>query len=82
MVKTDFEFLGQMYYNGDVHIKTSIIRIGNSSYTTYHEAWQSGHLKAKGTALLVNYDFIQQKSMPIPDDIREKLEEYLEDCPE
>ncbi len=79
MVKTDFEFLGQMYYRDDVDIKTSIIKIGNSSYTTYHEAWQSGHLKAKGTAVLVNYDFIQQKSRPIPDDIRKKLEEHLDD---
>jgi acyl-CoA thioester hydrolase len=46
------------------------------SYTTYHEAWQSGHLKAKGTAVLVNYDFIQQKSRPIPEDVRKKLEDF------
>ena len=78
IVKTDFEFLGQMYYNGDVDIKTQVQKIGNTSFTTYHEAWQSGHIKAKGTAVLVHYDFIQQKSITIPSDIRKRLEENLE----
>jgi len=77
MVRTDFDFLGQMYYYGDVDIKTYITKIGKSSFTTGHEAWQNGHLKAKGTAVLVHYDYIDQKSRSIPKQIRELLQKHL-----
>ena len=77
MVRTDFDFLGQLYYDGDVDIKTYITKIGKSSFTTGHEAWQNGHLKAKGTAILVHYDYIDQKSRSIPKKIRTQLEKHL-----
>jgi acyl-CoA thioester hydrolase len=77
MVRTDFDFLGQMYYDGEVEIITYIIKIGKTSFTTGHEAWQNGHLKAKGTAVIVHYDYIDQKSQFIPKKIRKLLEEHL-----
>jgi acyl-CoA thioester hydrolase len=77
MVRTDFDFLGQIYYDGEVDIKTYITKIGKSSFTTSHEAWQNGHLKAKGTAVLVHYDYINQKSRSIPERIRTLLEKHL-----
>ncbi|KZX10173.1 acyl-CoA thioesterase [Methanobrevibacter curvatus] len=77
MARTDYDFLKQMYYGYDVEIRTYILKIGNSSFTVYHEAWQQGELKVKGTAVCVHFDFIEQKSKPIPEDIRKKLEEHL-----
>ena len=77
MLRTEYDFLGQIYYDGDVEIKNGILKIGNSSFTTYHEAWQNNELKAKGTSIVVHYDFIEQKSAPIPEDIRKKLENHL-----
>jgi acyl-CoA thioester hydrolase len=77
MVKTEFEFLKQMYYRSDVEIRSFIIKIGNSSFTTYHEAWQEGELRAKGQAVIVRYDFMERKTRPIPQEIREILEEHL-----
>ena len=41
------------------------------------EAWQDGQLKVKGTCVLVHFDFMEQKSVPIPDNIRLQLEEHL-----
>lgn len=82
MLKADYEYLAQMFYGKDVEIRTYVSRIGNSSFTTYHEAWQKGKLCAKGTATMVHFDFINQKSMPIPDDIRVKLEEHIVDFDE
>jgi acyl-CoA thioester hydrolase len=79
MVRTEFDFLGQMYYGSDVHIKTYISKIGNTSFITTHEAWQNGHLRAQGKAVLVHFDFIEQKSKSIPDTIRERLMEHLVD---
>lgn len=79
MVRTDFDFLGQMYYGCDVHIKTYISKIGNTSFVTAHEAWQNGHLRAQGKAVLVHFDFMEQKSKFIPDSIRKMLMEHLVD---
>ena len=61
----------------DVEVRSFITHIGNSSFTIGHEAWQDEKLKAKGKAVIVHYDFINQKSMPIPDTIRAQLEDHL-----
>jgi len=77
MVRTEFDFLGQMYYGSDVEIKSYITRIGNTSFTIGHEAWQNGELKAKGKAVIVHYNFLEEKSLPIPESIKKQLEEHL-----
>ncbi len=77
LVRTEFDYIGQMLYGHDVEIRSFITQIGNSSFTIGHEAWQGGELKAKGRAILVYFDFINQKSMPIPEEIRVQLKEHL-----
>ncbi|WP_292391820.1 acyl-CoA thioesterase [Methanosarcina sp. UBA5] len=77
LVRTEFDFLHQMYFRSDVEIRTFITRIGNSSFTVGHEAWQEGELKVKGQAVLVYYDFKLQKAMPLPDPIREILTAHM-----
>jgi acyl-CoA thioester hydrolase len=66
-----------MYFRSDVEIRTFIAKIGNSSFTVGHEAWQEGELKVRGQAVLVYYDFKLQKAMPLPDSIREILTEHM-----
>ena len=77
LVRTEFDYLGQMLYGTNVEIRSFITNIGNSSFIIGHEAWQEGKLKAKGKAVLVYFDFINQKSMPIPNEIRAELEDHL-----
>lgn len=77
LVRTEYDYLGQMFFDGEVEIRTYITKIGNSSFTIGHEAWQNDELKAIGKAVLVHFNFMEQKSVPIPDDIRAKLEEHL-----
>ena len=77
LVRTEFDYLGQMYYGVDVEIRSYITHIGNSSFTIGHEAWQDGELKAKGKAVLVHFDFLDQESVPIPDAIKAQLHEHL-----
>jgi acyl-CoA thioester hydrolase len=77
MAHTDYDYLDQMYLRADVEIKTWIERIGNKSFTVYHEAWQMGRLCAKGRAVIVYYDFTLEKSAPLPDDKRKLLSEHL-----
>ncbi len=77
LVRTEFDYIGQMYYGKDVEIRSYITRLGNSSFTIGHEAWQDGELRAKGKAVLVHFDFINQNSVPIPELVRVQLEEHL-----
>ena len=79
MVRTEFDFVSQMFFGRDVEIRTYLLKIGNSSFTIGHEAWQYGELKAKGKAVIVHYDFIEKKSKPIPYEIKEKLINHLID---
>jgi acyl-CoA thioester hydrolase len=77
MVHTDYDYLAQMYLRSVVEIKTWIEKIGNKSFTVYHEAWQSGRLCAKGRAVIVYYDFGAEKSAPLPGDKRELLSGHM-----
>ncbi len=77
MLKTEYEYLNQMFYGTDVEIRTYVLKIGNSSFTTYHEAFQNNKLCAKGTALMVHFDFVNQKSVIISDDIKSELEKHM-----
>ncbi len=82
MVHTDFNYFGQIYFGYDVEIRTYVSKIGNSSFTVLHEAWQNGELKGNGTAVMVYFDFIRQESNRIPDDIRDALKEHIIDMDE
>lgn len=77
LVRTEFDYVGQMYYGKDVEIRSFILKIGNTSFTIGHEAWQDDELKARGRAVLVHYDFEAEKSRPIPDGIRQELMKHL-----
>ncbi|NLO30474.1 MAG: acyl-CoA thioesterase [Methanosarcina mazei] len=77
LVRIEFDFLSQMYFRSDVEIRTYITKIGNSSFTVGHEAWQEGELKVRGQAVLVHYDFKLQKSIPLPESIREILKAHM-----
>jgi len=77
MAHLDFDFLDQMFFKDEVEIKTWISKIGTKSFTVSHEAWQTGRLCVKGTAVIVHFDFNSQKTTPITDDKRKILTEHL-----
>lgn len=79
LVRTEIDYLGQMFFNFDVEIRTYILHIGNSSLVIGHEAWQDGEIKAKGKCVVVNFDFIKQEKKTIRDEVRKQLEEHLID---
>lgn len=77
MAAINVDFHAQMYLGKDIEIRTWIKRIGNSSFTTYHEAWQEGVLGASGESVVVRYDFTNMHSLRIQDDIRAELSKHL-----
>jgi acyl-CoA thioester hydrolase len=77
MAHTDYDFVGELKFQYDVDIRSWITRIGTKSFTVYHEAWQQGRLCAKGSAVVVHYNFNTRQSTPIPEDKRRLLSEHL-----
>jgi acyl-CoA thioester hydrolase len=77
LARFEVDFLNQMYYGNDVEIRSWILRIGRSSFEIYQEAWQNEKLGAKGTSVLVHFDFVNQKSVPVPVEIKKAMEAHL-----
>ena len=77
MAHLDLDFIRQMYLGHDVEIRTVVSKIGNSSFHVEQEAWQLGQCCARGHVVLVHFDFKEQKSAPLPDNIRRQLAEHL-----
>ena len=77
LARIEVDFVAQIYYGKDVHVKTWIEKIGNASFTVAHEASQSGAVVARGKAVQVFFDFEAQKSGKLPAHHRAELEKYL-----
>jgi len=77
LVHSDYDFMGQLYFNHDVEIRTWVTKIGTKSFTLCHEARQQDRICVKGNAVVVYYDFKAEKSVPIPEDKKQLLAEHL-----
>ena len=77
MAHTDYDYIEQLYYQYEVEIRSWVTRIGTKSFTMHHEAWQQGRLCVKGSAVMVHYDFISEKTTPIPEDKKKLLMEHF-----
>lgn len=77
MAHTEFDFIGELFYEFDVEIRTYIEKIGTKSFTVYHEARQEGRLCVYGRAVVVHYDFKKELTTPIPEEKKVLLQEHL-----
>jgi acyl-CoA thioester hydrolase len=71
------DYVGQLYFQHDVEIRSWISRVGTKSFTLYQEAWQQGRLCVKGSSVIVHYNFNTEKPMVIPENIKKLLAEHL-----
>jgi acyl-CoA thioester hydrolase len=72
--KIDVDFVAQIYYGHPVEIRTRVGHVGSSSFVCEHEAWQRGSLVAKGSAVMIYFDFEQQCKQEITAALRVELE--------
>jgi Predicted thioesterase len=77
LARYEVDFVAQLYFDQDVEIRTYISKIGRSSFEVHQEAWQGEKLCTKGRTVLVHFDFNEQRSVAIPDDIRVTMAEHL-----
>ncbi|MGP4844421.1 acyl-CoA thioesterase [Marinobacter sp. 1Y8] len=77
LARMEVDLKAQTYWSKPVEIRTWMGKIGNSSAQVLQEAWQGDSLVARGITTLVYFDYKAERSMPIPDAIREKLTPHL-----
>ena len=73
IVNASCTFIKQLVYPGDVEIKTFIGELGRSSVQTYLElrpSYDPERIYAEGAAKVVWVDYAREKSVPLPDSIR------------
>ncbi|GGH78116.1 acyl-CoA thioester hydrolase [Pullulanibacillus pueri] len=74
MASTRCEFLEEIHFPQTVTVVSWISRIGRSSFVVEHAIHdESGHWKARGNAVLLQYDFKNKTSLPLEDKIRHEL---------
>ena len=73
LAKFSVEFHAELFYGTPVEIRSHISRIGGSSFDVTQEAWQQGKRCASGVAVLVQYDFTDKSSVPLPERLKQQL---------
>ena len=73
------DYLSQAFAAQTLKIETSVSRLGTKSFTVEHllTEKETGRKLAKGTAVLVSFDYINQKTTSIPSELRSRLESKL-----
>lgn len=75
LVHIDLDYKSPIQFTErEIEVRTRVAHVGNSSIQLEHGAYlQDGTLAAQGTVVMVYYDLKNQKTMRIPNEIREKL---------
>ena len=76
IARLEVDLMAQSYWHMPVEIRTGVGKIGNTSFHVIQEAWQNGKQIARGKCVLIHFDYEQEKSLPIPSEVRSKLEEH------
>lgn len=76
--KIDIDYLGQVLHGKDTEVRSCIGAIKNTSFQVLQELRQTGVVAAKGSTVLVCFDYKGQQKMTIPPAVREQLAAWQE----
>lgn len=76
LASTSCRFLKPLFYPGNITIEASIDHIKNTSFSIQHRILNDKQeIAATAEDIIVVYDFNTNRKVPVPDDIRKKIEE-------
>jgi len=80
LASTTCNFLRPLRYPDTVDVHTSIAKIGTKSFTMRYQIVSRtlSAPAAEGQGVIVWYDYANEASAPIPDDLRERLAAYCD----
>ena len=70
------DFLKQVKFREEIYVTTQVEKLGKTSLTLHQEVYANGEVAAKVRSVVVLFDYGTQKSVRIPDEVREQLHAY------
>ncbi len=81
LAKTEIEFIVPILLEDKVEIETFCTKIGNKSFDLAYRVFrinnQERMLAAKGSSVLVAYNYVEQKSIPVEESWKKELSRFL-----
>ena len=74
---THTDYFGQVRLTDDIEVVTDVSRLGNKSMTLHQRIMCGERCLTESSSVMVVFDFEAQQTVPMPDEWRVKLEEYL-----
>ena len=77
LARVEVDYLSQCYYGRPVIVESFFEKIGTSSMILTHVLTQEKAKVARGKSILVFFNYDEQKSILIPEDIKQRLKAHL-----
>ena len=74
---THTDYRGQVHLMDDIVVRTDVSRIGNKSMTLHQCIMLGEKVLTESSSVMVAFDFETQETVPMPEEWRVKLSEYL-----
>lgn len=74
---THTDYLGQVRLMDDIVVTTDVSRLGNKSMTLHQRIMCGDKCLTESSSVMVAFDFEQQQTIPLPEQWRTALSEYL-----
>lgn len=74
---THTDYLGQVRLMDDIVVTTDVSRLGNKSMTLHQRIMLGDKCLTESSSVMVAFDFELQQTVPLPEEWREHLSEYL-----
>jgi acyl-CoA thioester hydrolase len=73
LARVEIDFRAELHEGDQIEVHTRCSRIGTKSLHHEHEIRVDGRLAAEAKSVLVGYDYAAGASVPLPDDLKERL---------
>ena len=74
LARVEIDFRAELRAPEEVEVRSRLDRIGTKSFDLRHEIRAAGELVAEARSVLVAYDYGRGESVPVPDELRRRLE--------
>ena len=78
LARVEIDFRAELREGDEVVIRSRLDRMGTKSFDLRHELRAGGQLVAEAKSVLVAYDYERGQSVPVPAELRRRLEEPVE----
>ncbi|HUH14731.1 MAG TPA: thioesterase family protein [Gaiellaceae bacterium] len=74
LARVEIDFRSELRLGEEVEVRTRCSRIGSKSFDLEHVIAAGDRVVAEARSVLVSYDYALGESVPVPDDLRARLE--------